>query len=163
MKQALFAYNGSVFKTMQTDTIPVADLGYIQDHLRIVSVLYGLLRPLDLIKAYRLAYTLKLKGLNLKNLYEYWLPKLTAPLIGDVKRSGGILINLASLDVWGAFDEKELRAQVRVITSGMAEWKIRNDSYLCQTSQGSDDPLYFASSSRNSGRNNPVRVGGISV
>ena len=104
MKQALFAYNGSVFKTMQTDTIPVADLGYIQDHLRIVSVLYGLLRPLDLIKAYRLAYTLKLKGLNLKNLYEYWLPKLTAPLIGDVKRSGGILINLASLDVWGAFD-----------------------------------------------------------
>ncbi|MFR8083392.1 MAG: peroxide stress protein YaaA, partial [Odoribacter splanchnicus] len=62
MKQALFAYNGSVFKTMQTDTIPVADLDYIQDHLRIVSVLYGLLRPLDLIKAYRLAYTLKLKG-----------------------------------------------------------------------------------------------------
>ncbi|MFR3331338.1 MAG: hypothetical protein ACLTSL_14525 [Odoribacter splanchnicus] len=69
-----------------------------------------------------------MKGLNLKNLYEYWLPKLTAPLIGDVKRSGGVLINLASLDVWG-----------------------------------SDDPLYFASSSRNSGRNNPVRVGGISV
>ena len=127
MKQALFAYNGSVFKTMQTDTIPVADLGYIQDHLRIVSVLYGLLRPLDLIKAYRLAYTLKLKGLNLKNLYEYWLPKLTAPLIGDVKRSGGILINLASLDVWGAFDEKELRAQVRVITPEFQEW--RNGKY----------------------------------
>jgi len=90
-------------------------------------VLYGLLRPLDLIKAYRLAYTLKLKGLNLKNLYEYWLPKLTAPLIGDVKRSDGILINLASLDVWGAFDEKELRAQVRVITPEFQEW--RNGKY----------------------------------
>lgn len=119
MKQALFAYNGSVFKTMQTDTIPVADLGYIQDHLRIVSVLYGLLRPLDLIKAYRLAYTLKLKGLNLKNLYEYWLPKLAR------------LINIPSerftSPIRGAFDEKELRAQVRVITPEFQEW--RNGKY----------------------------------
>lgn len=127
MKQALFAYNGSVFKNMQTATIPMTDLGYIQEHLRIVSVLYGLLRPLDLIKAYRLDYTLKLKGMNLKNLYEYWFPKLTKSLIGDVKRSGGVLINLASLDVWGAFDGKEIRKQVRVITPEFQEW--RNGKY----------------------------------
>ena len=89
---------------MQTDTIPVADLGYIQDHLRIVSVLYGLLRPLDLIKSLPACIYVKIERAEPEKIcMNIGFPKLTAPLIGDVKRSGGILINLASLDVWGSF------------------------------------------------------------
>lgn len=126
-KQAIFAYDGSVFKEVEPGTFSAADLEYAQGHLRIISTLYGLVKPLDLIKAYRIAFSLKLKGLKEKDLYEYWLPKLTTPLSEDARKSGGIIINLASLDVLGSLQMNELARSVRIITPEFQE--CRNGKY----------------------------------
>ena len=112
-KQALFAYNGSVFKAIDPNSFSLEDLKYAQDRVRIISTLYGLVRPLDLIQAYRIAFAVKLDGAN---LYDYWVPKLTTPLLEDVRKVGGIMVNLASMDIQGALKMDELRKQVRVIT-----------------------------------------------
>lgn len=126
-KQAIFAYAGSVFKEIQPGMFSAADLEYAQGHLRIISTLYGLVRPLDLIKAYRIAFNLKLKGMKEKDLYEYWLPKLTTPLSEDARKSGGIIINLASLDVLGSLQMDDLSRSVRIITPEFQE--SRNGKY----------------------------------
>lgn len=125
-KQAILAYDGSVFREIKASSFSEDDFHYTQDRLRIVSTMYGLVRPLDMIKAYRLAYSLKLKGME-GNLYDYWLPKLTEPLIADIKKAGGILVNLASLDVLGALKMDEIRKAVRVITPEFQEY--RNGKY----------------------------------
>lgn len=115
-KQAILAYNGSVFKEIKAEQFSLADLEYAQGHLRIISTLYGLVRPLDRIKAYRIAYSLKLDGIEGKSLYDFWLPELTGPLIKDVQDSGGTLVNLASLDVMAALDMEKINSRVKVIT-----------------------------------------------
>lgn len=125
-KQAILAYDGSVFREIKASSFSEDDFYYAQDRLRIVSTMYGLVRPLDMIRAYRLAYSLKLKGME-GNLYDYWLPKLTEPLIADIKKAGGILVNLASLDVLGALKMDEIRKAVRVITPEFQEY--RNGKY----------------------------------
>lgn len=126
-KPALLAYTGNVFQHINPSTFTDKDFRYAQDHLRIISTLYGLVKPLDLIKAYRIAFKIKLKGIEEKDLYEYWLPKLTTPLIEATQKSGNILINLASLDVLGALDMKMLNEKVRVITPEFKEF--RNGKY----------------------------------
>lgn len=118
---AILAYNGSVFKSMNPLTFSEADFSYAQEHLRIISTMYGIVRPLDKIKAYRIAYPLKLKGMGGKSLYDYWLPKLTEPLIKDVCKVGGILINLASLDVLGSLKMEVLKQEIKVITPEFQE------------------------------------------
>ena len=119
-KQALFAYNGSVFKAIDPNSFSLEDLKYAQDRVRIISTLYGLVRPLDLIQAYRIAFAVKLDGAN---LYDYWVPKLTTPLLEDVRKVGGIMVNLASMDIQGALKMDELRKEVRVITPEFQEWR----------------------------------------
>ena len=119
-KQALLAYNGSVFKAIDPNSFSLEDLKYAQDRVRIISTLYGLVRPLDLIQAYRIAFAVKLDGAN---LYDYWVPKLTTPLLEDVRKVGGIMVNLASMDIQGALKMDELRKQVRVITPEFQEWR----------------------------------------
>lgn len=126
-KQAIFAYAGSVFKEIEPGTFSAADLEYAQGHLRIISTLYGLVKPLDLIKAYRIAFNLKLKGMKEKDLYEYWLPKLTTPLSEDARKGGGVIINLASLDVLGSLQMDDLSQNVRIITPEFQEY--RNGKY----------------------------------
>lgn len=113
---AILAYNGSVFKNINVKTFSKEDFQYAQQHLRIISTLYGLVRPLDGIKAYRIAYSLKLKGMEGRSLYDYWQPKLSQPLIEDIKNSGSILVNLASLDILGSLDMEWIRKEVQVIT-----------------------------------------------
>lgn len=125
-KQAILAYDGSVFREIKASSFSEDDFHYAQDRLRIVSTMYGLVRPLDMIRAYRLAYSLKLKDME-GNLYDYWLPKLTEPLIADIQKAGGILVNLASLDVLGALKMDEIRKAVRVITPEFQEY--RNGKY----------------------------------
>lgn len=126
-KPAILAYTGTVFQHLQPYTFSPEDYRYAQDHLRIVSTLYGLLRPLDLIKAYRIAYKLKIKGMPEKDLYEYWKPRLTIPLIEAVRESGGILINLASLDIQGALEMDKLEKEIRLVTPEFKEF--RNGKY----------------------------------
>lgn len=125
-KPALLAYAGSVFKAIHAKDFSTDDFAYAQDRIRIVSTLYGLVRPLDLIKAYRIAFYLKPDGMT-GNLYDYWLPKLTEPLLNDIRKAGGILINLASLDVLGALQMDLLQKEVTVITPEFKE--LRNGKY----------------------------------
>lgn len=126
-KQAVLAYNGSVFKEMRPMEFSKADFNYAQEHLRMISTLYGLVRPLDLIKAYRIAFSLKFGNTGGEELYDFWLPKLTEPLIEDVQKSGGILVNLASLDVLKALKMEEIKKQVQVISP---EFQVfRNGKY----------------------------------
>lgn len=122
-KQALLAYNGSVFKAIDPASFSVDDLKYAQDHLRVISTLYGLVRPLDLIQAYRIAFAVKLNGVDGGDLYDYWVPKLTLPLLDAVRSAGDILVNLASLDIQGALQMKVIREKVRVITPEFQEWR----------------------------------------
>ncbi len=125
-KQALFAYDGSVFRHIDPAGMTDDDLLYAQERLRIVSTLYGLVRPLDLIQAYRIAFTLRLGDGN-GDLYDYWYPKLTEPLIETARKAGGIVINLASQDVMAALDTDRIRQQVGMIDAEFQEH--RNGRY----------------------------------
>lgn len=113
---ALLAYTGVVFKNMQPEKFTADDFLFAQTHLRMVSVCYGLLRPLDLIKPYRMEYAVKLPELHEDSLYTFWRKRETLPLIEAVKADDGILINLASMDVQPAFHWDTLSTAIRIIT-----------------------------------------------
>lgn len=112
---ALIAYTGSVFKEIKPQEFTCDIFEFAQQNLRIISVLYGVLRPLDVIKGYRMEYGVKLRGFD-GDIYKFWRSKLTLRLIDDVEKSGGIIINLASLDVLPALDVRLLKERVRIIT-----------------------------------------------
>lgn len=121
--QALLAYTGVVFKNINPKDFTEDDFLYANDHLRIASICYGLLRPLDLIKPYRLEYEVKLPELGEGNMYNFWRPRQTELLIDEVKRNGGILLNLASQEIQGAYDWKEVGKAVRIISPEFKVWK----------------------------------------
>ena len=123
---AILAYTGSVFKEIRTADFTQDTFDFAQQSLRIISVLYGLLRPLDNIKAYRMEYSLKLDMIG-GDLYKFWNPKLTLRLIDDIKKSGGLLVNLASLDVLPALDVKLLKESVTIITPEVKS--LKNGKY----------------------------------
>ena len=101
---ALLAYTGIVFKRIQPQDFTAEDFMYAQDHLRITSFLYGLLRPLDLIKNYRMEGDIKLPERGGISMFDYWKPILTDRFIEAIKEQGGVLINLASGEMKDLFD-----------------------------------------------------------
>lgn len=121
--QALLAYTGIVFKRIQPVDFSAADFQFAQEHLRIVSICYGLLRPLDLIKPYRMEYSVKLPEFGEGNMYAYWNKRHTKSLIDTVIADGGLLLNLASKDVQPAFDWQKVKRSVRVLTPEFKVWK----------------------------------------
>lgn len=121
--QAILAYTGVVFKNLAPKDFTPDDFRYMNDHLRIASICYGLLRPLDLIKTYRMEYEVKLPELGEGNMYNYWRPRQTQTLIDDVKANDNILINLASQEIQGAYNWKEVEKAVRIITPEFKVWK----------------------------------------
>ena len=121
--QAILAYTGVVFKNINPKDFTEADFRFAQDHLRLVSICYGLLRPLDLIKPYRMEYDVKLPELGEGNMYIYWRARQTEPLIEEVKADDNLLINLGSMDLQPSFDWKKVEQSVRVITPDFKVWK----------------------------------------
>ena len=121
--QAILAYTRVVFKNLAPKDFTPDDFRYMNDHLRIASICYGLLRPLDLIKTYRMEYEVKLPELGEGNMYNYWRPRQTQTLIDDVKANDNILINLASHEIQGAYNWKEVEKAVRIITPEFKVWK----------------------------------------
>lgn len=121
--QAILAYTGVVFKYLNPKDFTQDDFLYMNDHLQIVSFCYGLLRPLDLIKTYRMEYDVKLPELGEGNMYNFWRPRQTQTLIEDIKADDNILINLASHEIQGAYDWKEVQKAVRIITPEFKVWK----------------------------------------
>jgi cytoplasmic iron level regulating protein YaaA (DUF328/UPF0246 family) len=104
-KQALLAFTGDVYEGLDAGSLRKRDLMYAQNHLRILSGLYGLLRPLDLIQPYRLEMGRPLQTRGAKNLYEFWRDSITESLNAE---KGRLLVNLASQEYFKAIDWKKL-------------------------------------------------------
>jgi cytoplasmic iron level regulating protein YaaA (DUF328/UPF0246 family) len=108
-KQAAMAFTGDVYEGLDANTLKKRELTFAQKHLRILSGLYGLLRPLDLIQPYRLEMGRPLETRGAKNLYEFWKATVTEELN---RTDGDLLINLASNEYFKVIDKKVLDKQV---------------------------------------------------
>lgn len=112
-KQALFAFQGDVYTGMQAHTFSAGDIQFAQQHLRILSGLYGLLRPLDLMQAYRLEMGTNFSNSRGKNLYEFWGETITTAANKQLKElKSSVLINLASNEYFSAIKPKLLNADI---------------------------------------------------
>ncbi|MDT8895372.1 peroxide stress protein YaaA [Halomonas sp. I1] len=112
-KPAAQAFQGDVYVGLEADRFDDTDNAFAQDHLRILSGLYGLLRPLDLIQPYRLEMGTKLTNPAGKDLYAFWRDELTTALDRAVADSGSaVLVNLASNEYFKSIDAKRLSARV---------------------------------------------------
>ena len=110
-KQAVLAFNGDVYQGLQARTLKRADLVWAQDHLRILSGLYGVLRPLDTIQPYRLEMGAKLATRRGEDLYDFWGDKIAKTLRADLGPDR-LVLNLASEEYFSAVDRKTLGARV---------------------------------------------------
>ncbi len=113
---AILSYTGMVFKRINASDFSEEDFTYAQDHLLITSFLYGLLRPMDRIKNYRLEGNVKLDSGKGESMFHFWRPVLTDFFIHAIKEQGGILINLASEEMKNLFDWRKVCSEVQVIT-----------------------------------------------
>lgn len=112
-KQAIFAYDGAVYRGLKGNTLNSQQLEYGNEHLRIISGLYGALRPLDLIQPYRLEMITKLKNSLGNNLYSFWKGKLTSYFKEELdKQNNNFIINLASKEYSSAIDMNKINAKV---------------------------------------------------
>lgn len=125
-KQALFAFKGDVYTGLEADTFSEKEILYTQNHLRILSGLYGVLRPLDLIQPYRLEMGTKLKTSSFKDLYAFWGDRLTHKINEAVAAQGDdVLINLASNEYFKSLNKSKLKA--KIITPVFKDFK--NNEY----------------------------------
>ncbi len=112
-KQAVLAFAGDTYTGLSADTMSDDDLMFAQDHLRILSGLYGVLRPLDAIQPYRLEMGRALANPKGRNLYAYWGDKIARQLDADLEgHPFKTVINLASNEYFKAIDRKALKARV---------------------------------------------------
>ena len=121
-KQAVFAFQGDVYQGLEIDSFSPDDLIYAQDYFRILSGLYGLLKPLDLIQPYRLEMGTSFKNKRGKNLYEFWNSRITELLNKELELSKSkYLLNLASNEYYKVIQPKSLNTTV--ITPVFKDWK----------------------------------------
>lgn len=123
---AIFAFNGDVYQGLQAPTFDAQKINFAQKHLRILSGLYGLLRPLDLIQPYRLEMSTQLAFDDYKTLYDYWDTKIMNLLLEDLRaQNDNIIVNLASNEYFKSVNKKEFPADVIDV-----EFKdFKNDHY----------------------------------
>lgn len=121
-KPCLFAFNGDVYDGLNAGTLDEEAIDYAQKHLRILSGLYGVLRPLDLMQPYRLEMGTKLDNARGENLYQFWGGVPTDALDEELAKSGEpVLVNLASAEYFKAVRVKELDR--RIVTPVFEDWK----------------------------------------
>ncbi len=123
-RQAIYAFSGDVYRGLDAYKIPKEKLDKIQDTVRIISGLYGILKPMDLIQPYRLEMGTKFPVGKNKNLYEFWKKKITQTL-NDELEDGEVFLNLASNEYFKAIDAKTLK--VPVITAVFKD--LKNGEY----------------------------------
>lgn len=112
-RPAVFTFNGEVYRGLEARTLDEDDLRFAQRHLRILSGLYGVLRPLDLMQDYRLMMGTPFGLGKAKDLYAYWSDRITAALNADLKAmKSDVVINCASSEYFDAVDVKKLNARV---------------------------------------------------
>jgi len=121
-KPAILAFQGDVYQGLEAGDFTAEDFAFAQDHLRILSGLYGVLRPLDRIEAYRLEMGTKLTTPRGKTLYDFWGDKITTLINRALaKQKDDVLVNLASNEYFRAIDPKQLQATV--ITPAFKEYR----------------------------------------
>ncbi|NNE07966.1 MAG: peroxide stress protein YaaA [Gemmatimonadetes bacterium] len=139
-KQALFAFQGDVYQGLNADRFTAADLTFAQKHLRILSGLYGVLRPLDLIQPYRLEMGRKFATKGKEDLYDFWGSRLTEKLNDEFaaeRAKKRTLVNLASNEYFKSVRPKELEAEV--VTPVFQDWtngRYRVVSFYAKKARG---------------------------
>ena len=121
-KQAVLAFNGDVYEGLDAPSLAPQQLDYLQRHVRILSGLYGVLRPLDLMQPYRLEMGTRLENARGKDLYAFWGDTVTRALNKSLQSLGSdVLVNLASEEYFKAVRPAELHA--RIVTPVFEDWK----------------------------------------
>jgi cytoplasmic iron level regulating protein YaaA (DUF328/UPF0246 family) len=121
-RQALFAFKGDVYIGLDAGSMQPDDLEFAQDHLRILSGLYGLLRPLDLMQPYRLEMGTRLDTDQGSNLYQFWGDRITRSLNQELQQTGSAtLINLASGEYFKSVKPSLLKADI--VTPAFREFR----------------------------------------
>ena len=112
-KQAVLAFDGGVYSGLKADTFSDKDFTFAQDHLRILSGLYGILKPLDLIQPYRLEMGVGFQNPKGKDLYAFWKESITKSLNKTLKKhSSPMIINCASIEYFSAIDLSKLNGDI---------------------------------------------------
>ncbi|MBN1820830.1 MAG: peroxide stress protein YaaA [Prolixibacteraceae bacterium] len=112
-KQAVLAFNGDVYQGLNAETLKEGQFEFIQKHLRILSGLYGVLRPLDLMQPYRLEMGTQFPVGRKKDLYQFWKAKITMKINDEISATGSeYLINLASNEYYKSIDVKKIKAKI---------------------------------------------------
>lgn len=121
-RQAILAFRGDVYTGLDADTLETKDFNRAQKHLRILSGLYGVLRPLDMMRPYRLEMGTKFAFDDFENLYDFWKDTITKTIRKDLDESGSnVLVNLASNEYFKSIDKKKLGADI--VTPEFKDWK----------------------------------------
>jgi cytoplasmic iron level regulating protein YaaA (DUF328/UPF0246 family) len=135
-RPAVYTFDGEVYNGLDAYSIPMEKLDVLQERLRILSGLYGVLKPLDLIQAYRLEMGTKLPIGESKNLYDFWKKTVTASLNKELKK-GELFVNLASNEYFSVVDTKALK--VPVITPDFKDYKdgkLKMISFFAKKARG---------------------------
>lgn len=135
-RQAVFAFNGEVYTGLDAFSIPSSSYEVLNDKVRILSGMYGILKPFDLIEPYRLEMGKKLKVGRKENLYQIWKPLVTDFLNKELN-SDDVLVNLASTEYFSAVDIKLLKA--KVITPEFKDYKddkLKMISFFAKKARG---------------------------
>ncbi len=119
-RQAVYAFSGDVYRGLDAYSVPKDKLETLQNTVRVISGLYGILKPLDLIQPYRLEMGTRFPVGKNKNLYEFWRAKVTKALNEELQE-GELFLNLASAEYYKAIDEKALK--VPVVTAVFKDFK----------------------------------------
>lgn len=125
-KQAVLAFDGEVYRGLNAKTFTIEEVQYAQQHLRILSGLYGVLKPFDLMQAYRLEVSSKLNNYAGNDLYPFWREKVTQKLKKDLRKSGKpkTILNLASSEYSKMIDVKT--AKIRMLDVEFLEFQDDN-------------------------------------
>ena len=110
-RQSIYAFSGDVYRGLDSYTVEEGKIDFMQNSVRIISGLYGLLKPLDLIQPYRLEMGTKMPVDDNKNLYEYWRQKITSQLNNELADDEPVL-NLASNEYFKAIDTKVVKTDI---------------------------------------------------
>jgi cytoplasmic iron level regulating protein YaaA (DUF328/UPF0246 family) len=137
-KPAIYTFAGDVYMGFQAASLSADDIAFAQKHVGILSGLYGVLRPLDLIQAYRLEMGSAVDTARGKNLYDFWQDAVTGQVnetTAHMKRP--TIINLASQEYWGAVEEKKLKAPVvHVVFNEVKNGKAQIVAFFAKKARG---------------------------
>ena len=135
-RQAIYAFKGDVYMGLEAETLSKRQINYAQKHLAILSGLYGLLKPLDLIYPYRLEMGTKMKNSKGKNLYEFWGTTVTDAINAELKE-GELFLNLASAEYFKVLQPKNIKGTViSPVFKDLKNGKLKIISFFAKKARG---------------------------